>query len=188
MKRSVFLSLVFCAATSPLYGCGGGGGGGTSDPSYSGSADVSVQATPSKIDTGDRTEVSIDISNVNPNGIALKIRYPNGLQYVPSSAKLLTQDKETDLTPTFNLAAPSEPQMYLVFYLKQRSFRPAGEQYNGQSGTVVLQLVGMGAVDGGDIDVDPDVDDRTVDNAVEFNVNQPQFVPESSAGITVITR
>ena len=187
MNRSVLLSLSLFAALSSLISCGGGGGG-TGEPDYSGSADASVQSTPSKIDTGDSTEVSIEVSNVNPNGIALKIRYPNGLQYVPSSAKLLTEDKEVDLTPTFHLAAPSEPRMYLVFYLKQRSFRPAGQQYTGQTGTVVLQLVGMGAVDGGEIEVDPDVDDRSVDNAVEFNVNLPQFVPESSAGITVITR
>lgn len=183
MNRSLYLSLILC---SSVFGCGGGGG--SSDPTYSGSADVSIQATPSKIDTGDRTEVSIEVSNVNANGIALKIRYPNGLQYVPSSAKLLTEEKEADLTPTVNVAAPGEPQMYLVFFLKQRSFRPTGQQYTGQSGTVALQFVGLGAVDGGTIEVDADVDDHSVDNTVEFNVNQPQFVPASSAKITVVTQ
>jgi len=187
MNRFLVICLFIGVTTSAICGCGGGGGG-SSDSDYSGSADASVYTTPSRIDSGDRTEVSIDISNVNPNGIALKIKYPSGLQYVPSSAVLLVDEKEVKLQPTVNVSASNEPAVYLVFYLKQRQFRPTGQEYTGQTGTVVFQLVGMGPVDGGEIEVDPDVDDRAVDNAVEFNVSQPHFVAESSAGITVITQ
>jgi hypothetical protein len=187
MNRFHAICLILGVSTSALFGCGGGGGGG-SDSSYSGSADVQVRTTPSRIDSGDRTEVSIEVSNVNPNGIALKIRYPSGLQYVPSSAAILIDDKQAKISPTVNTPSPTDPETYLVFYLKQRQFRPAGQDYTGQTATVALQLVGVSAVNAGEVQVDPDVDDHAVSNDVEFNINHPQFVAESSASITVVTQ
>jgi hypothetical protein len=171
--------------SSITAGCGGGGGGG-GDTTYSGAANVSIKASPSKIDTGSRTQVSIDISDVVEGGIALKIRYPIGLKYVPSSAFLNVGEKELDLTPTINVDVTKDDETYLVFYMKQSQFKRSGDQYEGEQATMVLLLEGREAVQEGAIEVDPDVDDPAEDNASEFNVDTPEFEAEDSTPIEVV--
>jgi hypothetical protein len=68
--------------------CGGGVGGGVSsapDPAH-----ITIEANPSLVDSGDRTAVTVDIYDVNDLGIALKLKYPKGLDYVVSSASEIT--------------------------------------------------------------------------------------------------
>jgi hypothetical protein len=187
MKRTLSLMSVLCSLATALAGCGGGGGGGSSDEGdFVGAANVSIHTTPGRIDTGDRTETSIELSNVHENGIALKIRYPEGLRYVPGSAFLLIDKKEIDISPTVNATAKGENETFLVFYLSQSQFKRSGQKYTGQSGTVVLQLEGQDSVVDGEIEVDPDVDDPAEDNSTEFNIDTPEFVAEDSAAISVV--
>jgi hypothetical protein len=183
ISRSIILAATIFALN--VVGCGGGGGGG-GDTSYSGAANVSIRATPSKIDTGSRTQVSIDISDVVESGIAIKIRYPIGLKYVPSSAFLNVGEKELDLTPTINVDVSKDDETYLVFYVTQSQFKRSGQDYDGEQATMTLQLEGREAVQNGEIEVDPDVDDPAEDNAVEFNVDTPEFEAEDSTPIEVV--
>jgi hypothetical protein len=183
ISRSIILAATFFAFTGVGWGGGGGGGG---DTSYSGAANVSIRATPSKIDTGSRTQVSIDISDVVESGIAIKIRYPIGLKYVPSSAFLNVGEKELDLTPTINVDVSKDDETYLVFYVTQSQFKRSGQDYDGEQATMTLQLEGREAVQNGEIEVDPDVDDPAEDNAVEFNVDTPEFEAEDSTPIEVV--
>ncbi len=180
-RPSLFSALL---VTSGLLGCGGGGGGGGT--TYSGAANVSIRATPSKIDTGSRTQVTIDISDVVESGIALKMRYPTGLKYVPSSAFLNVGEKEIDLTPTVNVDVSKDDETYLVFYMTQAQFKRSGQDYEGEQATMTVQLEGREAVQNGKIEVDPDVDDPAEDNATEFNVDTPEFEAEDSAPIEVV--
>jgi hypothetical protein len=180
--RITFLSAT--ALSLAAIGCGGGGGGGGT--SYSGAANVSVRATPSKIDTGSRAQVSIDISDVVESGIALKIRYPTGLKYVPSTAFLELGEKEVDLTPTVNVDVSKEDQTYLVFYMPQNQFKKSGRDYEGEQVTMILQLEGREELQNGEIEVDPDVDDPAENNASEFNVDTPEFEAEDSTPIEVV--
>lgn len=174
-------TLTVCCSTL-LAACGGGGGGG--GDTFVGAADVGLSVTPSHIDSGDRAEVSITLSNVIKDGLALKVRFPDALKYVRSSALLLIGEKETDLTPKFN-GPGQDSDHYLVFYIPQSAFRKNGQDYNGESGTVVLQLEGIESVTDGMVEVDPDVDDPLQPNDTEFNVEAPQFDAEATAPISV---
>ncbi len=173
--------LTLAAACLSLPGCGGGGGG---DSTFVGAADVSLAVSPSNIDSGDRTEVAITLGNVIEDGIALKIRFPDALKYVRSSALLVVGQKETDLTPKFN-GTGTDNDRYLVFYISQAAFRRSGQEYNGEEGTVIVQLEGVESVTDGLVEVDPDVDDPLQTNDGEFTVETPEFDPEATADISV---
>jgi len=182
MKKNLFA--IALTATVLLSACGGGGS--SDDSTFVGAADVSVSTQPSQIDSGDRTEVTVTVWNVHENGIALKVRFPEGLGYVPGSAVLLIENKEIDLTPQVNALVADEQTRYLVFFISQSSFRINGQEYTGGEGTVVLQLEGLDGVTDGLIEVDPDVDDPAEANDTEFSLEDPQFVAEAEASITVV--
>jgi hypothetical protein len=182
-KPSIPLSM-FSLLTALLAGCGSGGGGSDSSD-FVGAAEVSMQATPTKIDSGDRTLVETEISKVIDSGIALKFRFPDSLRYVPESAFLYVNKKEVDLTPTVNQVSSEERARYVVFYIKQSLFAKPGRKYDGEGGTIKLQLEGVKALEEGKIEVDADVDDPAEDNATEFKIDAPEFVAEDDSNIAV---
>ncbi len=170
------------AACTTLAACGGGGG---SSDTFVGAADASISTTPSTIDSGDRTEVSIELWNVHENGVMVKVRFPEGLKYVRSSAILLTSEDDTDISPTINDTS-SDGDRYLVFFLSQAQFTTGGQDYSGETGTIALQLEGVTAVSDGLIEVDPDVDDPQQSNDAEFDIENPEFNAQAETSITVI--
>ncbi len=176
------LAVQGCIAASML-GCGGGGGGGSD--AFVGAATVSIDLVPSRIDSGDRTQVTSYVGDVHPNGIALKYRFPEGLIYVPDSAKLEMDQRKVSLSPTVNVFDSKENSTYLVFYLSQSLFRTAGEEYTGAAGKIILQLEGRGVVRDGKVEVDADVDDPLEDNSSEFSIDNPEFSAADSASISV---
>jgi hypothetical protein len=185
MRPSLLATLLLTAITIPsMVGCGGGGGGDDSGD-FSGAANVSMSVKPSSLDSGDRTLVRVDVSDVHENGIALKFRYPAGLVYVPNSATILVDDKETAIKPRVNAVTSDDESVYLVFYLPQKLFRRTGQDYSGESGTVELQLVGKLAVRDGLVEVDADVDDPGIADSVEFNLSKPEFLAEDQQSISV---
>lgn len=171
------LSLALAISAPLLSSCGGGGGGGGGDD-FIGAAEVSLEVSPHRIDTGDRTELKIEISRIHQNGIALKIRFPKGLDYVPSSSFLNVGEDDEDVSPTVNQEKESE--IYLVYYISKDQLG------KNETGTLFLELEGTDSVDDGTIEVDPDVDDPAIDNAVEFNISEPQFGAEQEASIQVV--
>ena len=177
-SRFVNASLI-CAMTtslSLLLGCGSGGGGGGNDE-FVGAAQVRVQASPAQIDTGDRTEVQITISNLHKNGIALKIRLPKGLEYVTSSSFIEVNNSDTDVSPVVNQTKGSD--IYLVYYISPDQISEK------EDGTLFFELEGRDSVEDGLIEIDPDVDDPTVENTTEFNIDEPEFGAEDAASIQV---
>jgi hypothetical protein len=183
--RSSLLTTVLLAsfATSCLLGCGGGGGDDSGD--FSGAANVTMSLKPSTLDSGDRTLVRVEVSEVHENGIALKFRYPEGLVYVPNSATITVDEKETPIKPRVNAVTSDEESVYLVFFLPQKLFRRAGQDYSGESGTVELQLVGKSAIRQGLVEVDADVDDPGIADSLEFNISKPEFLAEDQQNISV---
>jgi hypothetical protein len=129
----------------------------------------------------------MELSDVHENGVAVKIRFPGGLRYVPSSSFLNVGSKEIDVTPTVIQTDESEDLTYVVFYLTQAQFKRGSGEYNGESGTLLIQLEGRREVSEGEVEVDPDVDDPAEDNAFEFDINSPEFVAEGSASIEVVS-
>lgn len=177
-RLSPALVLVLGLAILPilLSSCGGGGGGGGD---FIGAAIVSVRVSPGKIDTGDRTQVTIELSQVHENGITLKVVFPAGLEYVGDSALLIADGDEYPIDPAFNILADSD--IYLVFYLSQAYFGEDGEA----DGNLTFELEATDVIKSGSIEVDADVDDPNIDNAQEFDVENPEFLGEDSADIEV---
>lgn len=175
--RKFIFAAALSAALIPLTSCGGGGGGGgDGDEDFVGAALVAIATSPSEIDTGDRTRVTVEIAEVHENGIAVKIRFPTGLAYIPSSAFLQVQRSSLDATPTHNL--PSGNNNFLVFFFSKGAF-------GDNSGTLVLELEGLSSVTDGVVEVDADVDDPRVDNQAEFTVENAEFAAEDAADIAV---
>lgn len=158
-----------------LTSCGGGGGGGDD---FIGAARAEISASPREVDSGDRVQVRIRIQEVHENGIALKVRFPAGLEYVADSSTLEVDDAERTIAPTE--LETVEEQVYLVYYLSQ------ADMGDDEQGELIFQLEGRTEVDDGEIEVDPDVDDPDVSNSTEFNVETPEFGAEDSVFITVV--
>ena len=178
MRKSKLLSALMASALCSvlLTGCGGGGGGGGGD-NFIGAANLRVKASPKKIDTGDRTQITIEVSEVNEAGILLKVKFPKGLSYVLSSAFLNVDSNEIDIGPDKNLTKDNDT--YLVFFLTKADFGSEAQ------GSVTFQLVGNSVVSEGQIEVDADVNDPLVDDNTEFNVDTPEFGAEDSTDIEV---
>lgn len=181
LRRTFALFLIPLAVSLTIVGCGGGGGG----DSFSGAASASISASPSSIDSGDRTRVEISLGDVDENGIALKIRYPEGLAYVPGSAFLIVDEEEIDISPSVNVTSTEDEKVYLIFYLAQSLFHRSGQDYNGEPGTVRFQLAGKSAIEDGLVEVDPDVDDPSISNSTEFSLEKPEFLAVDEASISV---
>lgn len=174
---------IFCLLT---IGCGGGGGG---SDAFVGAARVSMTIAPSTIDSHDRARVTIEIENVIDTGIILKIRYSDKLLYADNTAKLFLEG-DTDgkqLTPAFNGADGNKT--YLVFFLARSQFGDVSS--NGSSedpstpATLTFELIGQSKLVDGTVEVDPDVNDPTIPDSTEFDVNNPQFEAEADAGLSV---
>ena len=167
--------LILMAASLALFSCGGGGG---SDTSFIGAARVSLQVEPTKIDPGDRMQVRVAIEEVHENGIALKIRFPEGLAYVLNSSFLTVNGNESDESPEFNVSDSNDN--FLVYFLPQDIFG------SKDSGELVFELEGTSEVSTGKVEVDADVDDPLVANGEEFLVDTPEFGAEDSVDVEVI--
>ena len=155
-----------------LVSCGGGGGGG-----IVGAANISLTVEPRSLDTGDHAQVDVEISEVNDDGIALKIKYPKGLSYFPDSAFLDVGDNRRNLTPTNNVTVDDD--IYLVFYLSKSWFG------DGNHGTLTLQLVAEDSVPNGTVQVDADVNDPAVSDATEFDSHNPAFTEQYEVDVEV---
>jgi hypothetical protein len=107
----------------------------------------------------------------------LKVRFPDGLAYVAGTGQLSVNDEQRDIAPKNNEA--KDGKRYIVFFLSQGAFGA------DNSGTVTFQLVGKAAVDGGQLEVDPDVNDPTIRDNVEFDIKNPEFEAQSSTSISV---
>lgn len=170
-KAACLLPLVLCIAA-----CGGGGGG--SDSSSGSAAFVSIDASPSTIDSGDRIRVEVNLEAVNEDGIILKVRYPRDLEYVIDSSSLNSDGSDQDISPSFNESGP-DGKNYLVYFLSQSRFSEDG------SGKVSFQLKGVDAMTEGQIEVDPDIDDPLIANPGEFNIDEPEFNAEDAVTVRV---
>ena len=155
-----------------LASCGGGG-----SSSFIGAANVRIETSPNSIDTGDRTKTEITISDVNSNGIILKIFFPSGLSYVSDSSFLKVDDNNIDISPTFNESGTGGN--YLVYFLSQEIFN------NDGSGKLSVEFEASSKFNDRKIEVDADVNDPLIEDGSEFDSDNPEFASESSASIEV---
>jgi hypothetical protein len=171
---SWILAPVVFGSTLALTSCGGGGGG--SD--FFGAGVVSIAISPSDIDVGDQARVRVQVSEANEDGIILKVRFPDGLRYVPNSSVFEPNDQsEVDFAPDVNVTTDGD--VYLVFFMNDDEF---GTKHSGE---LQFQLEGISEVDDGRVEVDIDVDDLEIPNQNEFNVEDPEFQEEDSSRVDV---
>lgn len=156
--------------------CGGGGGG---TDAFVGAAIVNIDAVPRETDPGKRVQVTARINEVHPDGIFLKLRYPDGFSYATGTASFSAQDSDRKLTPQFNQTDEVEGTTYLVFNLTRALFTEENE------GTLVLELNSDSEVRSGKIELDADVNDPTIADLQEFSVENPEFNEQDEITITV---
>ena len=163
--RGIVLFFVLC----PMIGCGSGGGSGSD---YVGGANVSISVEPQEVDTGDQVLVSVGIGDVHPDGIALKIRYPQQLSFVTASALLEINGQRTLTSPDFEESSATGAYTYLVFLLDQPLLIERG-------GSLTFELRALGQISKGEIGVDADI------NTGEFDSSAPQFSAQDSVLVTI---
>lgn len=173
MKRIVTTLLM----VSAISGCGGGGGGGGDE--YLGAALVSLDVSPNEIDPGDRTELRINIAEVDENGIALKVRFPLSLGYVPSSTTIETPDQDDPVSLAPSVTVRADEFRYVVYFMKRSRFGESNQ------GTLRLQLEAISEAKDVAIEIDADVDDPKISNSREFDADSPEFGAEDSETIQI---
>src|SRR4051812_16568211 len=100
-----------------LSGCGEGGGGGGDE--FIGAAEVNVRSSPSEIDTGDRTKVEVLVREVADDGIILKVRFPDGLLYVPDSSQMIVDGKKDEVRISPQSVSTSNNDTFVVYFIPQ---------------------------------------------------------------------
>lgn len=169
------MRILFILTILLLTSCGGGGGG---DDSFVGAANTLIDISPNEIDTGDRAQVIVRISDVNTSGIILKILYPESLGFVSESASLEVDNNEDDLDP--DVIVTGDDGRYAVFFISSDDIPEDKE------GRLSFVLEANDTLSEGTISVDADVDDPLINNNVEFDIEQPEFLAEDSEDIRVI--
>jgi hypothetical protein len=185
LRRSAYAVVSLSALA--LLGCGSGGG---SDGGFVGAARINLSVSPDVIDTNDRARVSIDIEDVIDTGIVLKVRYSTKLAYAVNTAKLKvrSEDSSTVITPT--IMDQTSNWKYLVFFLPRSLFGDlnddsSSDQIQSEPATLTLELIGKGRLADGIIEGDADVNDPTIPDGEEFNIQSPGFEAETEASIQV---
>ncbi len=175
MPKNIFrVSLVFILSIF-ILACG------SDEDTFVASAIVTSKAEPNTIDTGDRSRLTIDISEVHENGILLKVRFGKALAYVPSSSSLYMEGSQSKESITPFITTESSEFTYLVYFLSKSQF---GAQNKGK---IQFELKAIKAGNVVSVEVDPDVDDPDISNDVEFTVKEPNFSPDSISYITIRT-
>lgn len=159
-----------------LVSCGSHGGGGSdSEFDLGGAADVSIDARPSSLDTGDRVAVFIRLSDVHKDGIQLKIRFSPELSYVEKSAELSSSsDTENSRSITPDFSGAIEDQNFLMFRLPRKFFD------DDRRGQVTLELVAVDTSDKATIGIDPDVNSEGT-----FDPALPEFASEAETDVEI---
>jgi len=173
-RSAIWIALLVC-------GCGGGGG---SSESFT-AASISVTAAPESIDTGDRSEIKVHISDIHEDGIVLKVRFPEELSYVDGTSFLDRSDEERiDIDPTFVEPSLDGGWSFVVYLLSREQLG------NSSAGDLLLEVRGNEPTDSSDDDddspaeVEVDADFQGAD-PVTVELATSEFSAEDSARLEV---
>jgi hypothetical protein len=168
---------VAIALTIASCGGGGGGGGGESDTNYPGYTEFQVERD--SLDSGDLTNVTVMVHEVNSDGVFVKFHYPSSLRYQVGSAMMYSGDAESWVSTAPFDSASIESNKYLVF----RISRPPEDQTNRVGIAFTVRAVH------GDpsafLEVELDNNDPTIPDEQEFNSSDPQFSSDDRWNISI---
>lgn len=158
-------------------GGGGGGGGGEAESNYPGYVEFHVERD--SLDSGDLTDITTTVFDINSDGVFLKFHYPASLAYRSGSAIMHSGDAESWTTVTPFDAASDGTNKYLVF----RVSRPPEDESNHVSIGFTLRAVA------GDpsayVEVELDNNDPSLPDELEFNDSYPQFSSDDRWNISI---
>ena len=160
-----------------LSSCGGSSGGGDD---FFGAGRTAIQVTPNRIDVGDRMRVRVWLEDAIEDGVALKIRFPDALDYVPDTGALITHRDDRTVPRDPDVDVKINGVNYLVWYIT------VNQLDENRDGLIEFQLVGRDRVREGKVAVDADVIDPLVDIEDQFDPEDPEFQVEASDWIEVI--
>ncbi len=165
-------SFFLIVTTTLLVACGGGGG----SDSFVGAGNISVQVSPKTVDTGDRVKVTAEFSDLHPDGVSIKFRYPSGLVYIADTSIWTIDNRDIDGAPSIETAADQTQSTFLVYYLGRDLLD------DNDSGSIEFELRGVSATsENSKIEVDIDV----LEADPEFSADNPEFSAEDSADLRV---
>ncbi len=163
-----------------LASCGLGGGGGGSEPEINiKGAEVSIDADPRTIGIGDRINVSVKISEVDQNGVIVKIRYDKNLRLVAESAYLTINGDETVAADPFEDSVGTDELRYAGYYFSRDSFD------DDRSGELSFQLRAQTGPAEGDLEVDSDIRNPDKDPDDQFSARRSFFSAEDSISFEI---
>jgi len=158
-------------------GGGGGGGGGNAESNYPGYVEFHVERD--SLDSGDLTDITATVMDVNRDGVFLKFHYPSSLAYRSGSAIMHSGDEDSWTTTSPFDAASDGADKYLVF----RVSPPPEDQTNRVSIGFTLRAVS------GDpsayVEVELDNNDPSLPDNMEFNDSYPQFSSDDRWNISI---
>lgn len=167
---------LLCALILSSCGGGGGGGGSGSDSNFAGN--VSLQVERDNLDSGDLTQVRIEVRDLNQRGAILKIRSSTSLRYVRNTAVLFPdRDEELRVSPSADAATDNE--RYVVFFLSPE---------DALSGDYVELELTMKATKGDSdafIELDLDNNDSNIPDSKEFSITNPRFSAVVERGLYI---
>jgi len=171
MKRE--LSLLF---TFILCSCGGGGGGGGSESNVAGN--LSLQIERDNLDSGDLTQVRLEVRDLNEGGAILKVRSSTSLRYVRNTAVLFPdRDEELRVSPSTDQGTDNE--RYLVFFLS------ADDALGGDFVELEFTMKATKGDRDAFIEVDLDNNDPNIADSKEFSITSPRFSAVEARGLYI---
>ncbi len=173
-KNKWLLGVLLSLFAAGFTACDGGGG-----ESFFGAAYTRIDAEPNQVDVGDSTFVTIKVDDFNDRSFFLKVRYPAGLRLLDRSSFIRVAGEDVRRRPNKNFRYSGDGKTYLVYFISK-------DEIAGKDETrVTFKLVGMERVSKGDIEVDADIDDPSIDNFLEIDEQNPKFDSESKTEVQV---
>ncbi len=164
-------AILIAAATACGMGGGGGGGGGggsdTANSNYEGYIDFQLEKD--SLDSGDLTQVSLTVYDMNPNGVILKFHYPEALRLVRGSGVLYVGNDGYSQQIFADAEETVDGSRYLAYFLFPK------DMDNGNQQTVVFDLKAIAPDASAYIEVDLDNNDPNIPDRKEFSAEDPQF-------------
>lgn len=176
--RRLLIPVTIGLAVASCGGIGGGGGGGGSEgDNYPGYTELQVERD--SLDSGDLTDVTLTVYDINPNGVFVKFHYPASLKYQAGSLMSYSGDADSWVTTTPFDSVTVGTDKYLVL----RVTRPPEDESNRVAISLTLRAVS------GDpsayIEVDLDNNDLTIPDGQEFDNTNPQFSSDDRWNISI---
>lgn len=175
-------AILIAAATACGMGGGGGGGGGggsdTANSNYEGYIDFQLEKD--SLDSGDLTQVSLTVYDMNPNGVILKFHYPEALRLVRGSGVLYVGNDGYSQQIFADAEETVDGSRYLAYFLFPKDID------NGSQQTVVFDLKAIAPDASAYLEVDLDNNDPNIPDSKEFSAEDPQFTSIDRFNIGIV--